>query len=196
MSAASIASLAKSTPSISTDLFNERPLSFTVLPNSTHDTYQQHSIPLIASPYKPTLSCSSLANFTWSPTTTTLTPQQHHPPTISSVLSNNLRQSFGGDPSAIKPIVSGFEYPKVPPVQVPSYKIPSPPIKSPMSTSFLSKSDDATLERYNKFVEKQKIQLELQLQQQQADFLSLSLSPPMSRRNKEMMALRGSFVSL
>jgi hypothetical protein len=39
------------------------------------------------------------------------------------------------------------------------------------------------------------MQLELQ-QQQQADFLSLSLSPPMNRRNKEMLALKGSFVSL
>lgn len=194
MSSASIASLAKSTPSISTDLLNERPMSFTVLPNSSHDTYQ-HSIPLVASPYKPTLSCSSLANFTWSPTTTTLTPQQHHPPTISSVLSNSLRQSFG-DPNAIKPIVSGFEYPRVPPVKVPSYKIPSPPIKSPLATALLAKSENPTLERYNKFVEKQKMQLELQLQQQQADFLSLSLSPPISRRNKEMMALKGSFVSL
>lgn len=207
MTAASIASLAKSTPSISSDLFNERPKSFTVLPNSSHDTYQPF-IPPIASPYKPTLSCSSLANFTWSPTTIS---SQQQPTTISSALSTNLRQSFG-DPSAIKPIVSALEYPLPiipPPVKIPTYKIPSPPIKSPAikstittttTTSLLNKSENfnrnATLERYNKFIEKHKMQLELQLQQQQADFLSLSLSPPMNRRNKEMMALRGSFVSL
>lgn len=185
MTSASIASLAKSTPSISTDLINERPLSFTVLPNnSSLDTYQA------IEPYKPTLSCSSLASFTWTPLVTATTTTVTQP---SSTITSMLRNSFGDHPSAIKPIVSALEYSTVPPVKVPAYKIPSPPIKSPSIEIF---NRNATLERYNKFVEKQKMQLELQQQQQQADFLSLSLSPPMNRRNKEMLALRGSFVSL
>lgn len=184
MTSASIASLAKSTPSISSDLLKERsPLSFTVLPSSSLDyTYQHHhhNIPPIASPYKPTLSCSSLANFTW-------TSQPVPATTIASVL----RQNFG-NPDDIKPIVSALEYPQSPaaPVKIIPFKIPSPPPPPPIDTF------NRTLERYNKFVEKQKMQLELQQQQQQADFLSLSLSPPMNRRHKEMMALKGSFVSL
>lgn len=185
MTSASIASLAKSTPSISTDLINERPLSFKVLPiNSSLDTYQ----PPIE-PYKPTLSCSSLASFSWTPFATS---KKTNVP--SSKISSMLRKSFGDHPSAIKPIVSALEYSNVSvsSVKVPVFKIPSPPFKSPTVESF---NLNATLERYNKFVEKQKMQLELQ-QQQQADFLSLSLSPPTNRRNKEMMALRGSFVSL
>lgn len=213
MTAASAASLAKSTPSISTDLFNERPLSFTVLPNlETYQTVQQP----IAAPYKPTLSCSSLANFsTWTPIVTTAAATVV-PSTISSMLNNN-RHSFGADPSAIKPIVSALEYPQKLVPQYPAAAAVSAPVignvndkvlASPTATSSTSggsggymkrgnsDSFNKTLERYNKFVEKQKIQMELQQQQQQADFLSLSLSPPMNRRNKEMLALKGSFVSL
>lgn len=187
---ASIASLAKSTPSISTDLKNERPMSFTVLPNnSSLDTYQSN-----IDPYKSTLSCSSLASFTWTPfleTTTTAVPQP------SSTISSMLRNSFGDHPDAIRPIVSTLEYSNITTasaMKVPTYKIPSSPLKSPIISDVFNRN--ATLERYNKFVEKQKLQLELKQQQQQADFLSLSLSPPMNRRNKEMLALRGSFVSL
>ncbi|KAL7013636.1 hypothetical protein ACKWTF_015500 [Chironomus riparius] len=207
MTSASAASLAKSTPSISTDVLNERPLSFTVLPNSTtnYETYQTVQQPL-ASPYKPTLSCSSLASFSsWTPivTTSATTVSSVIPSTISSMLSSN-RHSFGADPSAIKPIVSALEYPQF--KSVPQYSPPAVPIEkvvnSPSaSISSLLKREHSdtfsrTLERYNKFVEKQKMQLELQQQQQQADFLSLSLSPPMNRRNKEMLALKGSFVCL
>lgn len=180
----SVASLAKSTPSISTDLYNERPLSFTVLPNNNFDTYQTQPVQ-----QKPTLSCSSLASFsTWTPITTTAAAVV--PSTISSMLSSN-RHSFGPDPSAIKPIISALEQiPVKATVVVPIESRPKPVMKKDSSDNFKK-----TLERYNKFVEKQKMQLELQ-QQQQADFLSLSLSPPVNRRNKEMLALRGSFVSL
>lgn len=208
MTSASAASLAKSTPSISTDVFNERPLSFTVLPNSTtnFETYQTVQQPL-ASPYKPTLSCSSLASFSsWTPIVTTSAATVSSsviPSAISSMLSSN-RHSFGADPSAIKPIVSALEYPQI--KLVPQFSPKTIPIEKvinspPASISSLLKREHSdtfsrTLERYNKFIEKQKMQLELQQQQQQADFLSLSLSPPMNRRNKEMLALKGSFVSL
>ena len=134
-------------------------------------------------------------------TTSAATVSTVIPSTISSMLSSN-RHSFGADPSAIKPIVSALEYPQI---KVPQYSSATVPIEKvisspPASISSLLKREHSdtfsrTLERYNKFVEKQKMQLELQ-QQQQADFLSLSLSPPMNRRNKEMLALKGSFVSL
>ncbi|KAG5669701.1 hypothetical protein PVAND_017583 [Polypedilum vanderplanki] len=199
--------LAKSTPSICTDFINERPISFTVLPN-LENTYQ--SVPQITSPYKSTLSCSSLASFsTWNPTTTitqasqVVSSESIIPSAISNMISQNkLKQTFGTKPSAIKPIVSALEYPaKKTPSSFPAFTVTSILPKSVTSKDKIISENinsNTALERYNKFIEKQKIQIELQQQQQQAEFLSLSmsLSPPMNRRHKDMPILRGSFVSL
>lgn len=56
-----------------------------------------------------------------------------------------------------------------------------------------SLDDSSSTEKFNKYLQHHDIDL---YQQQAQDFLSLSLSPPLSRRNKEMPALRGNFVSL
>lgn len=102
---------------------------------------------------------------------------------------------------AIKPIVSALEYP---PFKIPSSssEVASPAIKFAANVfEKHAKSFDetltrsTTLEKYNKYVEEQK-QLELTQKLQQADFLSLSLSPPMIRKNKDMPALTGCSLSL
>lgn len=228
MSHATTASLAKSTPSISTDLINEshhkpapqssndhqRPLSFQVLQTNFNfdtksiDTYHEAAYASL-DPAGGSSRYKSLANLpltiplapTWTssiqPSTTTCVTSSQ----FTSLLNNNNRLTFG-DPSnimAIKPIVSALEYPEF---KLPSYSL-STEIKSPrdiVSTAKIfekhTRSFDETLtrsmtlEKYNQFVEKQKSQMELS-QQQKADFLSLSLSPPMNRRNKDMMALKG-----
>jgi hypothetical protein len=56
-----------------------------------------------------------------------------------------------------------------------------------------SLDDSSSTEKFNKYLQHHDIDL---YQQQAQDFMSLSLSPPLSRRNKEMPALRGGFVSL
>lgn len=202
----STASLAKSTPSISTDLVKElqqrvttsprsehkRPLSFQVLRTGIHsglisiDTYQERLI-----------SSSDTSRYKSIPSLYGYYPTALTPSLISSsaavssqftgLLANN--KSTFGDPAAIKPIVSAFEYP---PYKF-SMDLPSAPASlfarhigaEKQTQSF----DDAalrltTIEKYEKVLEKQKLHLELShKQQQQADFMSLSLSPPLSRKN-------------
>lgn len=228
MSHATTTSLAKSTPSISTDLINEshqkqppatahdrhqRPLSFQVLQTNFNfdtksiDTYHEAYVsldPVIGSTRYKSLANLPLTNPLVSTATWT-------PPTISSVatssqfngLLNSSNRFTFGDPSAIKPIVSALEYPtfKLPTYSL-SFEMKTPTgVSSPRVLEKHTKSFDetltgrsATLEKYNKFVETQKLQDELN--QKQQDFLSLSLSPPMNRRHKEMMALKGGSSSL
>ena len=217
---ATTASLAKSTPSISTDLINEchqkptpvttsdhyyhhhqRPLSFQVLHTNFNfdtnsiDTYHEAFTSLdLGSRYR------SLANLPLANPKVSTAPWT--PPIISTSVAspspfsllNNSRFPFG-DPSAIKPVVGALEYTAL---KLPSYSR-SIDVKTQTSPHFLDCSsprsfDESlakTLEKYNKFVEKQKTQIELNQKQQQDDFLSLSLSPPMNRRNKDMIALKG-----
>jgi hypothetical protein len=234
MSHATTTTLAKSTPSISTDLINEsqhktapssssdyqRPLSFQVLQTNFNfdtksiDTYQNitHASlePAIANNRYKSLANLPSANPSipapsWTPavisttsTTSVLSSQ------FTSLLTNNNRLTFG-DPLAIKPIVSALEYPTF---KLPSYSLSSdlktPPgnLTSPNKIfEYATKSFDealmrpTTLEKYNKFVEDQKLQMELN-QQQKADFLSLSLSPPMNRRHKDIAGMKSSTLSL
>lgn len=219
MSQATTASLAKSTPSISTDLINEthqkpasastndhpRPLSFQVLQSNfsfdtkSFDTYHEALVDPTESHirYKSLVDLpviSPLTKPTWSTSIISTSSQ------FSSLLNNNNRLTFG-DPSAIKPIVSALEYPP--------YKLPTADLTTPPSMKFTlnaferhtrsfeeSMTRSNTLEKYNKFVEKQKQNELTQKQEQQADFLSLSLSPPMNRKNKDMPALKGCTLSL
>lgn len=223
MSHATSTSLAKSTPSISTDLINEshqkptvttigeqqRPMSFQVLQTNFNfdtksiDTYHDALLDSTGSNtrYKSlaSLPASSLIHPTaWSPPILTASSSVSASAQFSSLLHNNNRLTFG-DPSAIKPIVSAFEYPlyKLPPTDLHSSTVTfSTNIFEKHAKSFdetLIRS--TTLERYNKFVDEQKLQLELNQNQQQADFLSLSLSPPMNRKNKDMPALKGGYTS-
>lgn len=235
MSHATTASLAKSTPSISTDLINEshqnpapatandhhhhhqRPLSFQVLQtNFTFDTKSidtYHEAYTSLDPVGGSTRYKSLANLPLANplvSTTVWTPPTISTSTLASssqfngLLNSNNRFTFG-NPSAIKPIVSALEYPtfKLPTYSL-SAEIRTPPgiSSSPNILEKHAKSFDesltrsATLEKYNQFIEKQKLQDELNQKQQQADFLSLSLSPPMNRRHKEMMALKGCGLSL
>lgn len=238
--ATTVASLAKSTPSISTDLINEshqkpapatanehhhhhhhpRPLSFQVLQtNFTFDTKSidtYHEAYTSLDPVGGSTRYKSLANLPLANPTVSTTAWT--PPTISSsnlasssqfngLLNSNNRFTFG-NPSEIKPIVSALEYPtfKLPTYSL-STEIKTPPgISSPKTLEKHTKSFDetlikvsstcTTLERWNKFVEKQKLENELNHKKGEADFLSLSLSPPMNRRNKDMMALKGCGLSL
>lgn len=227
MSQATTASLAKSTPSISTDLINEshkkpappptndhqRPLSFQVLQtNFNFDTNTYHEAAYASlDPTGGKTRYKSLANLpltnpsvstpTWTPhlisNTTSIAAASSQ---FSSLLNSNNRLTFGGDPSAIKPIVSALEYPAY---KLPSYSL-SAELRTPpgitSTTRFFEKQTksfdetltrSSTLEKYNTFVEKQKVQMELSQQEKPADFLSLSLSPPMNRRNKDLPALKG-----
>lgn len=201
----SVPSLTKSTPSISTDLEKElqqqqvalsaspiadpKPLlSFQVLranttsglisntyqerPTSMRDTSRYKSIPSLygsVTAFEPSV-ISSFA----------LSSQ------ISCMLANN--KSAFGDPANIKPIVSALE---CPPYKL-SVNVPSSPVM--FTRTFIgaekhAKSfDDAathlkTIENYEHMREKHKLHLELSYKQQQPDFLSLSLSPPMNRKN-------------
>lgn len=225
ISHATTASLAKSTPSISTDLINEshqkpasapssdhqRPFSFQVLQSNfnfdrkSFDTYHE----ALLDPPEGNARCKSLANIpstnqvvqsTWSPSIISSSSAAVTSSQFTSLLNNNHRLMFG-DPSAIKPIISAFEYP--------NFKLPTTELRTPPGIKFSVHSFEkhtrsfdenltrsSTLEKYNKFVEEQK-QMELtQKQQQQADFLSLSLSPPMNRKNKDMPGLKGCTLSL
>lgn len=218
MSQATTASLAKSTPSISTDLINEthqkpvsastsdhpRPLSFQVLQSNfsfdtkLFDTYHE----ALVDPAESHIRYKSLVDLpvinppvksTWSPLIMSTSSQ------FSSLLNNNNRSTFG-DPSAIKPIVSALEYP---PYKLQTDLTTPPSLKFTLNAferhtkSFEeSMTRSNTLEKYNKFVEKQKQNELTQKQEQQADFLSLSLSPPMNRKNKDMPALKGCTLSL
>lgn len=226
MSQATTTSLAKSTPSISTDLINEtqqkptaklasdyqRPFSFQVLQSNfsfdtkSFDTYHEAKVDAVdegGSRYK---SLASLPLYhhlnptTWSPPAAPTSNSIVTSSQFTSLLNNNNRLTFG-DPMAIKPIVSALEYP---PFKMPSSssEIAPPAIKFTANVfEKHAKSFDenltrsTTLEKYNKYVEEQK-QLELTQKQQQADFLSLSLSPPMNRKNKDMPALKGCSLSL
>lgn len=201
----STASLAKSTPSISTDLVKElqqrvgtspgsehkRPLSFQVLRTGTNsglisiDTYQERLISSSdTSRYK---SIPSLYGYYPSALTPSLISSSAAVSSQFGLLANN--KSTFGDPAAIKPIVSAFEYPPY------KFSVDLPSATASLfarhaGTEKQTKSfDDAalrltTIEKYEKVLEKQKLHLELShKQQQQADFMSLSLSPPLSRKN-------------
>lgn len=231
MSHATTASLAKSTPSISTDLINEsqmkpappsanerqRPVSFQVLQTNFNfdtksiNTYHQAAYapmePVESSNRYKSLANLPLANpivptstMLWTPPIASTAITGVTSSQLSSLLNNNNNRLSFGDPSAIKPIVSALEY------EYPTFKMPSkyahstelktPPgsAKSKLFEKHAKSYDEtltrsSTLEKYNKFVETQKLQLELS--QKQADFLSLSLSPPMSRRT-----LKGCSLSL
>lgn len=227
LSQATTASLAKSTPSISTDLINEshhkpasasstdhqRTFSFQVLQSNfnfdtkSFDTYHE----ALMDPPEASARCKSLANIpsthhaihsTWSPPSIVSSSSAAVTSSLqfTSLLNNNHRLTFG-DPKAIKPIVSALEYQDF---KLPTSEITMPPgIKYNVHTfeKHTKSFDDnmtrsSTLEKYNKYVEQQK-QMELtQKQQQQADFLSLSLSPPMNRKNKDMPGLKGCTLSL
>lgn len=219
ISQATTASLAKSTPSISTDLIYEshhkpasapscdhqRPFSFQVLQSNfkfdtkSFDTYHE----ALLDPPEGNARCKSLASIpstnevsisTWSPSIFSSSSAVVASSQFTSLLNNNHHLTFG-DPSAIKPIISALEYP--------NFRIKSPPgIKFSVNTfeKHTKSFDDSltrssALEKYNKFVEQQKLEL-TQKQQQQADFLSLSLSPPMNRKNKDMPGLKGCTLSL
>lgn len=202
----STTSLAKSTPSISTDLVKElqqrvgtlpgsehkRPLSFQVLRTGANsglisiDTYQERLI-----------SSSDTSRYKSIPSLYGYYPSALTPSFISSsaavssqltgLLANN--KSTFGDPSAIKPIVSAFEYPPY------KFSVDLPSANASLfarhagAEKHTQSFDDAalrltTIEKYEKVLEKQKLHLELShKQQQQADFMSLSLSPPLSRKN-------------
>ena len=224
ISHATTTSLAKSTPSISTDLIieshhkpasapssdNQRPFSFQVLQSNfsfdtkSFDTYHE---PLLDPP-EGNARCKSLANIpsthqivqsTWSPSIISSSSAAVTSSQFTSLLNNNHRLTFG-DPTAIKPIVSALEYPNF---RLPTNEIKTPPgIKFSINTfeKHAKSFDDnmtrsSTLEKYNKHVEQQK-QMELTQKQEQADFLSLSLSPPMNRKNKDMPGLKGCTLSL
>lgn len=206
MSQVTTASLAKSSPSISTDLVkeiqqqqsstspsteNKRPFSFQVLRTNTTsaltaiDTYQDRlSSSIDTSRYKSIPSLSYGAYPAPFPTSF-ISSAKAVSSQLTGLLANNM--STFGDPSAIKPIVSALEYPPYKlsidlPASAPSYSRTFTVEKQ--AKSF----DDAgvrltTLEKYEKVLEKQKMHLELSHKQQQADFLSLSLSPPLNRKN-------------
>jgi hypothetical protein len=184
---------------------HQRPLSFQVLQTNftfdttSIDTYHEAYVsldPVGSTRYKslanlPLANPQVSTNF-WTP------PIISNSSVVASaqfngLLNSNNRFTFG-DPSAIKPIVSALEYPTF---KLPTYSLPTeiktpPGISSPKKIEKHTKSFDetltrsATLEKYNKFIETQKLQNELKQKQQQADFLSLSLSPPMNRRNKDI----------
>ncbi|CRL07601.1 CLUMA_CG020566, isoform A [Clunio marinus] len=233
MSHPTTTSLAKSTPSISTDLIKEahfkpiptstsdppRPLSFQVLQTNFNfdtnsiDTYHEAAFtsldPISGGRHKslanlplmtPTTTATIAPLTSWIPslpTSTTITTSK-----LTGLLNSSSRLTFG-DPNAIKPIVSALEYP--------TFKLPTYSFSTELKTApeFPTRTLDnhaksfdetltrsTTLEKYNEFVEKQKLQIELNQQQRQEYPLSLSLSPPMNRRSMNMPALKGCSSSL
>lgn len=176
ISAATSASLAKSTPSISTDLFNELP----TIAKST----------ILSGP--PSSSQQRPLSFQILPITTT---------------DLSLESAVGGHYTEITPIPAlslsstSLDYPNYKFTSYSPISLP-PPLPTTTNNKVLEHNvrsfDDnmgrmTGMEKYNKFLQRQLGEQ----QQQPADFLSLSLSPPLNRRCKHMPALRGcSFVSL
>lgn len=200
MSVATSASLAKSTPSISTDLFNEiQPII------STTTLTQQPTIPAkysIAPIGPPPSSQQRPLSFQILPTTI-------NQPPLALITSDNCSEgAVGGHysatsqtPPALSLSSSSLDYPNYRFTSYSPLSLPPPP-PTATSTKVLEHNvrsfDDnmgriTGMDKYNKFLQRQLGEQ----QQQPADFLSLSLSPPLNRRCKHMPALRGcSFVSL
>lgn len=199
MSVATSASLAKSTPSISTDLFNEiQPSSTTLIQQPT--VQAKYSIAPRGSPPS---SQQRPLSFQLLPTTI-----NQPPPSLSLALTTSdyaYEGAVGGHYSAISqtPALSlsssSLEYQNYKFTSYSPLSQPPPPATNTKVLEHNVRSFDNNMrrmtgmEKYNKFLQRQLGEQ----QQQPADFLSLSLSPPLNRRCKHMPALRGcSFVSL
>lgn len=211
----STASLAKSTPSISTELNNEnhimidhqRPLSFQVLQTNFDfdikciSTYND-SIHASIEPALENNRYKSLADLsfgselaqakTWKPSTVSTTDTAPATSSQFSRLLNNNGLSPFGDPLAIKPIVSAFEYP--------IFTSPISVIPSELKATCVQPFDDVA-KSFNETTERSK-NIETQFRkadsskQKQGDFLSLSLSPPINRRQGAIPVQQGCSLSL
>lgn len=184
MSAATSASLAKSTPSISTDLFNEiQPISTTtsaIAPLGPPPSSQQRplSFQILPSTVKPLALTTSEYSYEGA--------VGAHYAGITSTPALSLSSSSLDYPN--------YKFTSYSPLSLPP---PPPPVTRVLEHNVRSFDDNmgrmTGMEKYNKFLQRQLGEQ----QQQPPDFLSLSLSPPLNRRCKHMPALRGcSFVSL
>lgn len=194
MSAATSASLAKSTPSISTDLFNEiQPIS------TTASAIAKYSI----APLGPPPSSQQR------PLSFQILPATVKPPSPLALTTSDYAYegAVGGHYAGISqtPALSlsssSLDYPNYKFTSYSPLSLPPPPptTTNPKVLEHNVRSFDDNMgrmtgmEKYNKFLQRQLGEQ----QQQPPDFLSLSLSPPLNRRCKHMPALRGcSFVSL
>jgi hypothetical protein len=238
-------SLAKSTPSISTDLINEgheksstyilttsgddihhhhhhhqqhvRPLSFQVLESDfTFETYHQTSQldattktrfkSLANLPTSSSIATSTVAALRPSIASSTATSNLNRAANLGSLLNGNMRQAFGDDPWHIKPISSALEYSNT------AFKMPNFPMsidtlnsmKVEKTASFekSTKSFDESLiipriDHLSRKIEKiMRPENSSSQRQSTTDYLSLSLSPPLNRRNKNMLMLKGIGLSL
>lgn len=183
MSAATSASLAKSTPSISTDLFNE------VQP------------PAIQQPMSVNYSAIAPVG---PPPSSSQRPLSFQILPLAITTSDYACEGAVGGTSATPALSlssSSLDYPNYKFTSYSPLSLPPPPPPATnnkvLEHSVRSFDDNmgrmTGMEKYNKFLQRQLGEQ----QQQPADFLSLSLSPPLNRRCKHMPALRGcSFVSL
>lgn len=175
---------------------HQRPLSFQVLQSNfnfdTKSINTYHEVHTSTDPVGSSTRYRSLANLVLAnPVISSATPIISASTAVaassqfSGLLNSNNRFSFG-DPLAIKPVVSALEYQLPKPSN--EVKTKDLPIKLDKQVKALDESYAklTTLDKYNKYVEKQKLQLELNEKKQQADYLSLSLSPPIGRRNKDL----------
>lgn len=218
-------SFAKSTPSISTDFLKEKnqhfpptttgdALSFRLLQTSfdfekqSIKTYHEASCSLL-DPTKETSSrYKSLANIpigsTSEWTASPISSYNNVPSKFSSLLTGN-KSSIFGDPLAIKPIVSAYEFP---PYKKTVYSLSIDEKRDAPSRYFERHSSSydeesstrllSSLQSSEKCVKQLRKNIEFKQQPKQAEFLSLSLSPPMNRRNRNvnMPALKGWSVCL
>lgn len=132
-----------------------------------------------------------------------------------TLLNGNARQTFGDDPWHIRPISSALEYNS-------AFKMPSFPMMSIDTLNSMKVEKTASFEKSTKSFDESLIipridhlsrkieklmrpensssssqkQQRQQQQAQAADYLSLSLSPPLNRRNKNMSMLKGIGLSL
>lgn len=131
---------------------------------------------------------------------------------VGSLLNGNVRQAFGDDPWHIKPISSALEFSNNSAFKMPSFPISSIDTLNSMrnnvekTASFeksSAKSFDESLiipriDHLSRKIEKimRPENSSSQRQQSTTDYLSLSLSPPLNRRNKNMLMLKGIGLSL